>query len=152
MDNKIYVLMGTTVNMYGESYKKIQKITTNVAIANTLHKIYGWEIKYYDNDTDINIIDACTRYYTVNVKLKNNEMLFSGDMHYYDNRSNIDTEGKFGLWCQENPKTIFDLHQIDYCINIIADNEYDARDMAEKQYLADVKALGIDTKDLYYNA
>jgi hypothetical protein len=44
------------------------------------------------------------------------------------------------------------LHQTSYKVNVIADNEYDARDIAEKQYLADVKALGIDTKDLYYDA
>ena len=149
--DRIYVLVGTERNMYDETYTKIERVTTNIEIAHTLCKMYGWKIETHDNDLDTSIVYLCVKYYTVNIHLKNNEMLFSGDVHY-GNKLNIDTKGEFGMWYQDNPKTIFELHQMDYHINVIADNEYDARDMAEKQYLADVKALGIDTKDLYYNA
>ena len=150
-DDIIYVLTGTERDIHGNTYKAIEKVTTNIEIAHTLCRMYGWAISPHDNYLDTSIIDSCTRYYTVKVHLKNNEMLFSGDVHY-DNKANIDTKGHFGYWYQDAPQTIFDLHQRDYNINVIADNEYDARDIAEKQYLADVKALGIDTKDLYYDA
>lgn len=148
--DKIYVLIGTRRNIHDEIYTEVERVTTNIEIAHTLCKMYGWKIETYDNDLDTSIIDSCVKYYTVNIRLKNNEMLFSGDVHY-GNKTQINTKGQFGIWCQDDPKTIFELHQTNYHINIIADNECNARDMAEKQYLIDVKALGIDTKDLYYN-
>lgn len=148
--DEVYVLTSTERNIHDNTYTAIKKVTTNIEIAQTLSKMYGWRIVTYNNYLDTNIIDLCTKYYTVNIRLKNNEMLFSGEIHY-GNKTQIDTKGQFGMWYQDNPTTIFELHQTDYHINVIADNECDARDMAEKQYLIDVKALGIDTKDLYYN-
>lgn len=149
--DKIYILTDTERDIHDNTYTAIKKATSNIEIAHALCKMYGWRISTYDNYLDTNIIDLCTRYYTVHIHLKNNEMLFSGDVHY-GNKTLIDTKGQFGMWYQNDPKTIFELHQTDYHIDVIADNEYDARDIAEKQYLTDVKALGIDTKDLYYNA
>lgn len=151
MNDIIYVLTTQDRNIHDEVFTRIAKVTTDKDIANTLSKLYGYKVECYYNYLDYDIINNTIKYYEVSVRLKNNEMIFNGCIKY-GFKNDIDTKGKFGYWYQDAPQTIFDLHQREYKVNVIADNEYDARDMAEKQYLEDVKALGIDTKDLYYNA
>jgi hypothetical protein len=151
MNDIIYILTKQDRNIHDEVFTSIAKVTTDKNIADKLSKLYGYRVECYRNCLDYTIINDTIKYYEVSVRLKNNEMIFNGN-EKYGFKNDIDTKGQFGYWYQDAPKTIFDLHQTSYKVNVIADNEYDARDIAEKQYLADVKALGIDTKDLYYDA
>lgn len=137
--DKIYVLIGTDIDAYGNDYKRIKYVTTNELLANTLVKL-GYIKSEYDNFTDTSIVTQCTKYYKIEIRLKNKQIKFDRYPSWgFKLLKDIDREGRFGF----EPKTIFDLHQTSYTIEVIADDIHDAQKIAEAHFLDDIEKLGI---------